>query len=609
MKIGGEIIQNGEMLKELVKAVEVLRSENIVPVLLHGAGPQVNDCLDDLGIVPEYVDGLRKTNLKTLNVVNDVFRKANEKIVLALSERFPVVSVERGVILAKVKNVQRYGHVGEVCAIMKQPVVQAMALGQVPVLSCMGQDGDQMLNVNADIAARELSIALQPWKTIFVTAKGGWMEPDGKLLDRIVMEQQYEQLSNRVYTGRQGTLLKLNEIKKLLDHLPDTSSVILTSAKELAQVTLNKNRQGTICTKNISQQNKKYRVGVLGARGYVGRELLRLIAQHPNLELAHASSRALKDKNVLQYACQPPLNPHTNLPATMEQTLDDLNIDPHLKFNEITQDMLSDNLGVDIWILALPNGHAQKYSMAIQEQCSSVPLIVDLSADHRFNDDWVYGLPELTGRRKLQNATQISNPGCYATATQLAIGPMVAKCQHSSNSATLLAKSSMPVAFGVSGYSGAGTSLCDSNNLEHLRDNILGYKPVQHIHEREVSHQLNTSVAFMPHVASFFRGIHITATMQVEPDMSLEHIVHHYTNFYQHEHLITVDRKIPTVRNIVGSHGVQIGGFALDSTKNRLVVYATIDNLLKGAASQAIQNINIAKGIHEFSGLQTSQTT
>ncbi|KDO16787.1 hypothetical protein SPRG_17724, partial [Saprolegnia parasitica CBS 223.65] len=168
--------------------------------------------------------------------------------------------------------------------------------GQIPVLSCLGESKTgQLLNINADVAARELVITLQPHKTIFVNAKGGWLE-DGVKVPKLDMSTDYATMAARDYTGRQGTLLKLNEINTLLQALPSTSSVVLTSAAALANEIVSGHSAGGgdhVDAPLHFCSGKKKKVGLMGARGYVGRELIRVLGGHPELDLVVASSRAL----------------------------------------------------------------------------------------------------------------------------------------------------------------------------------------------------------------------------------------------------------------------------------------------------------------------------
>src|SRR5262249_671892 len=138
-------------------------------------------------------------------------------------------------------------------------------------------------------------------------------------------------------------------------------------------------------------------------------------------------------------------------------------------------------------------------------QGQGTSVIVDLSADYRFDDNWTYGLPELVPRKNLTDATRISNPGCYATAAQLAIAPLLEELR------------GPPTAFGVSGYSGAGTKPSPKNDVDLLKDNLLAYSLTDHIHEREISNQLKADVGFIPHVAVWFQGIHVSIKCQMKP--------------------------------------------------------------------------------------------
>ena len=245
--------------------------------------------------------------------------------------------------------------------------------------------------------------------------------------------------------------------------------------------------------------------------------------------------------------------------------------------------------GADVVVLALPNGKAAPFVEAI-DATRPETLVVDLSADYRFDPGWYYGLPEIT-RGRYAGQRRISNPGCYATAMQLAIWPMLDQL------------AGPPQCFGVSGYSGAGTTPSDRNNPELLRDNLMPYALVDHLHEREVSTRLGVPVEFMPHVAPHFRGITLTANLWLREPLTVDQVRARYEQRYAGEPLVDVIDQAPWVSRIAGRHGVEIGGFAVAPGGKRLVVVATEDNLLKGAATQAMQNINIALGLGEFTSI------
>ncbi|CAH0513968.1 unnamed protein product [Peronospora belbahrii] len=624
IKIGGEVIINE--LEILIESLRFMKDTGLFPILVHGAGPQMNEELKKEGVEPQYIGGNRVTDKKTLDIAQKIFIDTNAKLVAALNEAgVSARGITSGVIQADFKDKDVYGFVGEVNKIHGDLIQAAIDAGQIPVLSCLGESTDgQTLNINADVAARQLALNLQPLKTIFVNAKGGWIEDDGTKLKTINMAKDYERMAARDYTGRQGTLLKLNEINTLLQGLPATSSVVLTSASQLMREIVSKKSAGTTCIKGEKPAttspksntktsvvprgpNKKYRVGLLGARGYVGGELIRVIGRHPELELVCASSRALAGKKVVEVASAPPLNPHTKLPAKRIEDVK-LNIDSELEFCELGLDGIATSPfgeSVDVWVVALPNGYCEDYATALNALRRKDKVVIDLSADQRFNSKWTYGLPEAPGgRTRLQGATHIANPGCYATGAQLGLMPLLGGKPEVSGK--LINESVPPHVFGVSGYSGAGTTPSKANDLDVLNDNIVAYKSVKHIHEHEVSYQLGTPVRFMPHVAPYFQGIHLTLSAQLADDeviTSAKQAEELYQEFFLNEALVKVTPDIPLVRDNAYRPHVTIGGFQLDSNTGRLVVIATIDNLLKGAATQAVQNINIALGIHEYVGI------
>jgi len=307
-----------------------------------------------------------------------------------------------------------------------------------------------------------------------------------------------------------------------------------------------------------------FTLGIVGARGHTGAELIKLVAAHSRLQLAFVSSR--------ERAGQPLADHHPGF-------------DGQLHYENLDADAVAAK-GVDAVILALPNGLAAPFVAAI-EAARPDTVIVDLSADHRFEGRWYYGLPELT-RRQYDGQRHISNPGCYATAMQLAIHPLL----------DLLA--GPPQCFGVSGYSGAGTTPSDKNDPAMLADNLMPYALTNHVHEREVSAHLRVPVEFMPHVAPHFRGITMTVNLWLNQVQTREQIVARFNAAYAAEPLVEVVDETPWVSRIAGRHGAQVGGFTLAPGGKRVVVVATLDNLLKGAATQAMQNLNLALGIDEL---------
>lgn len=312
----------------------------------------------------------------------------------------------------------------------------------------------------------------------------------------------------------------------------------------------------------------KKTIGIVGARGHTGAELIRLVAAHPQLELAFVSSRELDGQRVGDHVAG-----YTG----------------ELRYESLSHDAVAAR-GADAVVLALPNDKSRDFVTAI-DAAEPGTLIVDLSADHRFDDGWYYGLPELT-RARYAGQKRISNPGCYATAMQLAIAPLKDRL------------AAPPACFGVSGYSGAGTTPSDRNDPEKLRDNLMPYALADHIHEREVTRQLGLPVEFMPHVAPHFRGITMTVNLWLQQAARKEDIAALYRDAYANEPLVHIVDDAPWVSAIAGKHHVDIGGFTLAPGGKRVVVVATIDNLLKGAATQAMQNLNLALGFDELTAIR-----
>jgi N-acetyl-gamma-glutamyl-phosphate reductase len=312
-----------------------------------------------------------------------------------------------------------------------------------------------------------------------------------------------------------------------------------------------------------------FRVIVIGARGHTGAELLPLLHRHPDFELVAVGSGT---------AAGQPVNAHVQGMEGCGLVFE--NIGP-VDF---------EGLRADACVLALPNGAAARYVAAI-DQHQPATVVVDLSADYRFDPEWAYGQPERFADR-ISGARRIANPGCYATAAQLALAPLLDQLV------------GIPAAFGVSGYSGAGVSPSRRNDPEVLRDNLLPYTLVDHVHEREVSHHIGHDIRFLPHVASFFRGISMTVAAELLSARTEEELLALYRSFYAGSLLVEVKAGIPEVKEVRGRHAAIIGGFAVsEANPSRIALVAVLDNLLKGAATQAVQNLNLAFGLDALTGL------
>ena len=304
-------------------------------------------------------------------------------------------------------------------------------------------------------------------------------------------------------------------------------------------------------------------IGVLGGRGFVGQEILRLLADHPHIHVTRVYSSSQAGERVQGYSKNASLA-YTSL------------------------DLQSLELGnEDAYILALPNNEASPYADKILAH-NSEAVLLDLSSDYRFDDAWEYRLPELSAP---VSSTKISNPGCYATAMQLMLAPLVDRLQGPVNF------------FGISGFSGAGASPNTRNNQALLAENILAYSLVNHLHEQEVKKHMYKEIFFTPHVGAFFRGIHMTANVVLTEPMVAAEAELLFDNYFKTKPLIQVQGEAPNLQQARDTSLVYLGGFESDESFKRLTFCCTIDNLLKGAATQAVQNLNSAFGWDDNLGI------
>ena len=331
---------------------------------------------------------------------------------------------------------------------------------------------------------------------------------------------------------------------------------------------------------------KKIKVGIVGGAGYTGGELIRLLIHHPYVAVSFIHSRSNAGKTVS--SVHQDLIGETDLQFTSELS------------NEI-----------DVVFLCVGHGEAKKFleENLIEEKIK----IIDLSHDFRlnsqsiFNDrQFTYGLPEIN-KEKIRRADNIANPGCFATGIQLGLLPLA--------KAGLLHE---VYTTGITGSTGAGQSLAATSHFSWRANNIQPYKTLAHQHLKEIYqslHQLQEDfpassangegkgINFIPWRGNFTRGIFVSSI--IKSDLKFEQLSELYLNFYaDHPFTILSPREI-FLKQVVNTNKCVI---QLEKTGSKLVVHSAIDNLLKGASGQAVQNMNLLFGIDECSGLNLKAT-
>jgi N-acetyl-gamma-glutamyl-phosphate/LysW-gamma-L-alpha-aminoadipyl-6-phosphate reductase len=347
------------------------------------------------------------------------------------------------------------------------------------------------------------------------------------------------------------------------------------------------------------------RVCVIGASGFTGGELLRLLLDHPGVELVCATSREFKGEYVFRV--------HPNLRGRTMLTFTEPNLDPVLKSEP------------DIVFLALPHGESINWVPRLHEVGLT---IIDLSADFRLKDpnayvEWygwekphpypdllskaVYGLPELH-REELRGARLVAVPGCMSTAAIISLAPPVRYGLVDTWRIVVDAKISS---------SGAGAH-APRLDLHPLRTYVIRpYEVTHHRHIAEVEQELGkltngkVGIAFTPHAVDLVRGILTTSHAWLSGDVNEPGIWRAYRSMYGNEPFVRIIKdkagfhKYPDVKYVIGSNLVDIG-FEIDQRMGRLVVFSAIDNLMKGASGQAVQDMNIVLGIDETTGLRNT---
>lgn len=245
VKVGGAILRDD--LDALVSSLSFLQQVGLTPIVVHGAGPQLDEEMKNAGIDKQTVDGLRVTSPAGLAVVRRVFQQENLRLVEALqAQGVRATSVTTGVFESGFLNKRKYGLVGKVAAVHTASIQAAIKVGSIPVIASLGETaGGQILNINADWAANELVKTLQPYKIVFLTGTGGLLDGDGEVIDSINLSTEYEELMRQPWL-HSGMKVKIEQIHDLLMQLPPSSSVSITKPDELAKELFTHRGSGTL---------------------------------------------------------------------------------------------------------------------------------------------------------------------------------------------------------------------------------------------------------------------------------------------------------------------------------------------------------------------------
>ena len=245
VKVGGAVLRDD--LDALTSSLAFLQEVGLTPIVLHGAGPQLDAELAAAGIEKQTHNGLRITSPEALAIVRRVFRAQNLRLVEALQQvGVRATSITGGVFEAQFMDQDTYGLVGEVTQVELAPIEASLRFGSIPVIASLGEtSGGQILNINADVAANELVKRLQPYKIVFLTGTGGLLDEDGRVIDSISLTNEYEHLMAQPWING-GMRLKIQQIKDLLDELPLESSVSITQPDALAKELFTHRGSGTL---------------------------------------------------------------------------------------------------------------------------------------------------------------------------------------------------------------------------------------------------------------------------------------------------------------------------------------------------------------------------
>ncbi|QQP96600.1 acetylglutamate kinase [Lysobacter enzymogenes] len=294
VKVGGAVLRDD--LAALTSSLAFLQDVGLTPIVIHGAGPQLDEELSAAGIVKQTVGGLRVTSPEALAIVRRVFQSQNLKLVEALqSGDGRATSIISGVFEAEYLDRDTYGLVGEVKKVNLAPIEASLQAGSIPVIASLGETpGGQILNINADFAANELVQVLQPYKIVFLTGTGGLLDDNGRVIDSINLSTEYEHLIEQPWING-GMKVKIEQIKDLLDKLPLTSSVSITKPSELAKELFTHKGSGTLVRRGerVLQASRWDELDLVRLRGLIdsafGRKLVDGYFDNTRLKQAYVS--------------------------------------------------------------------------------------------------------------------------------------------------------------------------------------------------------------------------------------------------------------------------------------------------------------------------------
>jgi len=329
------------------------------------------------------------------------------------------------------------------------------------------------------------------------------------------------------------------------------------------------------------------KIGIFGTTGYAGLQLINLLTKHRFVEIAFAASNRYANKKL------------SSIYRQFQGELDITLVSTEEAFERIST--------VDLVFLALPHTISMTLVRQIIEINESIKII-DLSGDFRFNDDelyekhyktehilkeelknFTYGLPEIY-REKIKNSKYIANPGCYPTSAILPLYPLLKE--------EIISKKNI-IIDSKSGLSGTGRKENINFLFTESTNNVYAYKTAKHRHQPEIEDNLfNADILFSPHIVPSIRGIFSTIYCHLKNNVSSKEINEVFKTYYGNEKFIRLNDQIPQVNQVQRTNYCDIG-YTLDHDHQRLILYSCIDNLMKGAASQSIQNMNILFGFEE----------
>jgi len=541
-KISGDI--KDDDLKNLLDRFQIWKNDGYDIALLFGAGTHINNEILKHNLKPEYFEGQRKTTKEIIPIIFKVVQEQQARIISIANQhtKLDFEFIQTPVFSAATDLMETHGYVVEPTLLEKEYITKIWDNNKIPLIHFMSIYNNELYNSNSDIGLSCLSLCLDA--TISGYSVGHEFDINKFNFKNINIEQINNKIIKQEFT--EGFRLKIKEVNKIFDSNNEVNNEKICYIGTNDNLPINfseKNMSGIIITKC-----KKYNIGLIGSRGFIGSEISKYVNNDDNMHLIKFS--LMSDTT---FTCE--------------------NHEPIIKLNSFSE--INNFHNIDLWISSCPNNVLKNNIHTINKD---IPII-DVSSDFRHEPGWEYGFCYLN---KNLSSKRISNPGCYSSAAICALFPLLKINKNITAHIT-----------GISSCSGSGKQHHDK--FPDLHDTLISYQHFQHYQQGEIQKFLNIPIYFIPIVTDQFdRGIVCTIQVTSEKEWNLTELKKTYFDIYNNHQNIKCywnENEIITTNAISRTTNIILSNFKLSEDKKVLHIQSMIDNLSIGGGYSTYLNV------------------